>query len=548
MPFLVGVVTPQDYGAVGNGIADDTSAINQALAAVFAAGGGYVYLPVGQYLVSSTISIPPYTFLVGVTEISLNLFATPGTISRIVASASWAPSSSTGIVSIMSKTPGGWSVNTASCGLTNVFIDGSLNASTNLQGLNLVGPVYDVHLNNVFIWKAPHNGITASGQTESGISPTFPYHQRYTRVTIANCGNTGFSITNFTDSTFDNCMGFANTGNNWTMQNNSNSVLTSCRAEWSSGGRGFDITGSSGSVVFNNCTTDQNTSEGLRIHATSQQTNQGGGIVVTGGKFHADGNGGTNNNGIKITGNGGVPVLITGVNVEIGQNSSVNYPNVALEIDTSSNVTVDGCVLQGITTSWSDGGGNTNVVRKGVIGQVGAQGSQTTTLLQDLPYGVPQVQSSTTTVANTATETVLQTYTVPANEPIAGSVYHVTGYGTYSTTGTPTLQFTVRWGGVAGTITAQVPAITTPSGVTNALFWYDGMLTFQSATTVFAAFNLEFGTSTTTDQATSYIASTSTATTVTTSSASALVVTAKWGTASASNTISINGGCVRKLA
>src|ERR1700749_1718380 len=111
-------------------------------------------------------------------------------------------------------------------------------------------------------------------------------------------------------------MGFGNTSKNYSLQNNSNTVLTACRAEWSSGGRGFDVTGSGGTIVFNGGTTDQNFSEGVRIHPTSQPTHEGGGIVVTGGKYHADGNGGTNNNGIKITGNGGVPVLLSGVNVE----------------------------------------------------------------------------------------------------------------------------------------------------------------------------------------------------------------------------------------
>lgn len=47
----------KDYGALGNGVADDTTAINAALAACVAAGGGRVYFPKGRYLVSSTIAI-----------------------------------------------------------------------------------------------------------------------------------------------------------------------------------------------------------------------------------------------------------------------------------------------------------------------------------------------------------------------------------------------------------------------------------------------------------------------------------------------------------
>ncbi|HEY8354782.1 MAG TPA: glycosyl hydrolase family 28-related protein [Methylophilaceae bacterium] len=44
-------VSVKDFGAVGDGIADDTSAINAAIAAVNAAGGGTVFFPAGTYIV-----------------------------------------------------------------------------------------------------------------------------------------------------------------------------------------------------------------------------------------------------------------------------------------------------------------------------------------------------------------------------------------------------------------------------------------------------------------------------------------------------------------
>lgn len=48
----------RDYLAVGDGVADDTAAINNALIAANAAGGGCVFLPHGTYKTSATIVIP----------------------------------------------------------------------------------------------------------------------------------------------------------------------------------------------------------------------------------------------------------------------------------------------------------------------------------------------------------------------------------------------------------------------------------------------------------------------------------------------------------
>jgi hypothetical protein len=47
----------KDYGAVGDGTADDTAEIQAAFDAAIAAGGGCVYLPKGRYIVSSLITV-----------------------------------------------------------------------------------------------------------------------------------------------------------------------------------------------------------------------------------------------------------------------------------------------------------------------------------------------------------------------------------------------------------------------------------------------------------------------------------------------------------
>jgi len=50
-------VSVKDFGAVGNGIANDTAAIQAAIDYVFSANGGDVYVPFGTYICSSTITL-----------------------------------------------------------------------------------------------------------------------------------------------------------------------------------------------------------------------------------------------------------------------------------------------------------------------------------------------------------------------------------------------------------------------------------------------------------------------------------------------------------
>jgi len=56
-------VSVKDFGAVGNGVSDDTAPINLALVA---GAGGIVWMPEGNYYISGTLVVPPATTLKGV--------------------------------------------------------------------------------------------------------------------------------------------------------------------------------------------------------------------------------------------------------------------------------------------------------------------------------------------------------------------------------------------------------------------------------------------------------------------------------------------------
>jgi hypothetical protein len=53
------VMSVKDFGAVGNGIADDTTAIIRTQDAVAAQGGGTVFFPAGEYRITSPITMKP---------------------------------------------------------------------------------------------------------------------------------------------------------------------------------------------------------------------------------------------------------------------------------------------------------------------------------------------------------------------------------------------------------------------------------------------------------------------------------------------------------
>lgn len=86
-----------------------------------------------------------------------------------------------------------------------------------------------------------------------------------------------------------------------------------------------------------------------------------------------------------------------------------------------------------------------------------------------------------TAVANSTTETIIfPNVTIPANYLQDGRSLRLTVFGKHSTTATPTLTFRLRWGGVSGTVLAASGAVTCGSGVTNAAFKIDLILTTRS--------------------------------------------------------------------
>lgn len=162
--------------------------------------------------------------------------------------------------------------------------------------------------------------------------------------------------------------------------------------------------------------------------------------------------------------------------------------------------------------------------------------------------------AASTTVANTLTETTIATMTIPAADAVVGAVYRIKAWGIASVTGTPTLTLRSRLGGVAGTALGSSTGRTASSGVTNRAWqvtadltclttgaagtWFASQVTIESITLAAGPPFVAPG----------MILDGTSAVTVDTTVAQDFVITATWGTASASNTLTCRGFTAERVA
>lgn len=159
--------------------------------------------------------------------------------------------------------------------------------------------------------------------------------------------------------------------------------------------------------------------------------------------------------------------------------------------------------------------------------------------------------STATTVANTTTQTVIASYTIPASDAVAGAVYRMKAWGTLGVTATPTMTFVCKLGGQAGTSMISFPAVTVRSGATDGFWELEYFLacatTGGSGTwSPMARYTHNFLTSVTTYTTVGPI--TSAPVTRDTTAASDMVLCATWSAPSASNTATCRGFIAERVA
>lgn len=141
------IVSVKDFGALGDNSTNDTAAIVAAIAAVSAAGGGFVFFPVGIYRVTSLGNIPANVALLGAGRAVSKIRTTSATLDVISLDGANAHVLDLGIDATVTRSAGS-------------FIKVTTNASTlDIHRVNMVGAFRGITIPNVALANLSHVDI-----------------------------------------------------------------------------------------------------------------------------------------------------------------------------------------------------------------------------------------------------------------------------------------------------------------------------------------------------------------------------------------------------
>jgi hypothetical protein len=139
------IIDVKDYGAVGNGTTDDTAAFNLAVAAAASKGGATVFVPAGNYLLSSTI-------LLSIPNVSIEGDSPYSATIRV-------PSGATGFAGYNPNAV--FVINADNCGIRSLGMNGNIanNASLSFGAIANTTAVSGIFVEDCYIHDFIYNGI-----------------------------------------------------------------------------------------------------------------------------------------------------------------------------------------------------------------------------------------------------------------------------------------------------------------------------------------------------------------------------------------------------
>lgn len=135
-PTATYVFNVKAYGAIGNGVVDDSNAVLAAISAASGAGGGVVQFPAGTYLITKTLFVPTNTTLQGISKNTAKIIA------------------GNNVSTFTGGNPNAMiMLNSSNSGIENLTIDGNINNNTAqvFAGIGQSQPVSNVIIQNCII-------------------------------------------------------------------------------------------------------------------------------------------------------------------------------------------------------------------------------------------------------------------------------------------------------------------------------------------------------------------------------------------------------------
>lgn len=273
-----------NFGAYGDGVHNDTNAIQAALDAAHAAGGGTVVMPAGTFLVTGH------------------------------------GDASEGCLKIYSNT----TLSGDGMGETEIKLkDGSNEKITGILRTPSGEVTHDVTIENLTINGNRDNTGNEVDGLFTGVEPGSPqadYNITISGVEIKEVSRYGFDPhEQTTNMLIENCVAHDNTGDGFTLDYISDSVIRNC-ASYDNGRNGFNLVTSSHDVTFIDNVAYGNGAAGLAVQKGSEDRPFIDNVLIQGGSFHDNGQQGVlvklsygvTLTGAEIYGNGQEGVLIQG--------------------------------------------------------------------------------------------------------------------------------------------------------------------------------------------------------------------------------------------